>query len=562
MIDAFTQRSRIAYFSMEIALRAEIHTYAGGLGILAGDTVRSCADLELPVVFVTLISRAGYLKQSIDAGGRQIEQPDPWEPERWAQPLGAKITVTIEGRDVWVRPWLYRHKGTLGYEIPVLLLDTILNENAPEDRDICRNLYGGDDAYRLNQEIVLGIGGYRLLRALGFDIETYHMNEGHSVLLALELLHGHRRANGGPVEHAVYDPDIARQRCVFTTHTPVEAGHDRFPYDLVERKLAGTVDIAALKAIAGAEGLNMTRLALNLSGYVNGVAKRHAEISRQLFPGYRVHAITNGVHVETWTCESFTQLYQSHFPNWRHEPEVLVRADGLDDTEVWEAHQRAKLDLLSRVAEETGTSLSPDVLTIGYARRMTGYKRLDLLFSNLDRLRALARDHPFQIVIAGKAHPRDEGGKRIIEALHRCKTELAPDIPVVFLANYDMDLARPLTSGSDVWLNTPLPPLEASGTSGMKAALNGVLNLGVLDGWWMEACIDGTTGWAIGDANLGTAADDAEDLYLKLEGDVLPLFYRGRKHWIWMMKQSISKIASQFNSQRMMRRYASEAYLR
>ncbi|WP_158045280.1 alpha-glucan family phosphorylase [Skermanella pratensis] len=562
MIDEFTRRSRIAYFSMEIALRPEIHTYAGGLGILAGDTVRSCADLELPVVFVTLISRMGYIRQEIDAGGRQVEHPDPWEPERWARKLGAKVAVVIEGRDVWIQPWLYRHRGSLGYEIPVLLLDTVLDENAPEDRDICASLYGGDDAYRLNQEIVLGIGGYRLLRSLGFDIETYHMNEGHSALLAMELLHGRRRPNGGPAEHAGYDPEAARQQCVFTTHTPVEAGHDRFAYDLVTRKLDGTLDIAALKAFSGPDCLNMTRLALNLSGYVNGVAKRHAEISRKLFPGYRVHAITNGVHVETWTSESFAQLYQDHFPQWRHEPEALMRADGLDDGEVWKAHRQAKLALLDRVAQETGTRLSPDVLTLGYARRMTGYKRLDLLFSDPDRLRSLARRHPFQVVVAGKAHPRDEGGKRIIEALHRCRDALAGDIPVVFLPNYDMDLARPLTSGSDVWLNTPLPPLEASGTSGMKAALNGVLNLGVLDGWWIEACVDGTTGWAIGDANLGTAGDDAEDLYRKLETDVLPLFYTDRARWIWMMKQSISKIASHFNSQRMMRRYASEAYLR
>jgi starch phosphorylase len=562
MIDAFTQRSRIAYFSMEIALRPEIHTYAGGLGILAGDTVRSCADLELPVVFVTLVSRDGYLRQSIGGEGEQIEHADPWEPERWAKPLGAKVAVAIEGRDVWVRPWLYRHKGTLGYEIPVLLLDTLLDENAPQDRDICRSLYGGDSAYRLNQEIVLGMGGYRLLRALGFEIETYHMNEGHSALLALEMLHGHRHLNGNTAGHAAYDPEVARQHCVFTTHTPVEAGHDRFPYDMVEGKLKGVVDIAELRAVAGGPDLNMTRLALNLSGYVNGVAKRHAEISRQLFPGYRVHAITNGVHVETWTCGSFAQLYQRHFPNWGHEPEVLVRADGLDDAAVWEAHGRAKLALLNRIAQETGTSLSPDTLTLGFARRMTGYKRLDLLFSDLDRLRALAKTHLFQIVIAGKAHPHDEDGKRVIQALHRRKAELTADIPVAFLANYDMDLARLLTSGSDVWLNTPLPPLEASGTSGMKAALNGVLNLGVLDGWWMEACIDGTTGWAIGDADLGTADDDAEDLYRKLEGAVLPLYYGDRARWIWMMKQSISKIASYFNSQRMMRRYASEAYLR
>ena len=571
MIDMFTQRSRIAYFSMEIALRPEIHTYAGGLGILAGDTMRSCADLELPVVFVTLISRAGYLRQSIDAEGRQVEQPDPWEPERWATPLGAKIAVAIEGRDVWVRPWLYRHKGTLGYEIPVLLLDTVLDENAPEDRDICRDplwrrrCVPPEPGDRAGHRRLPPAAGARLRhRDLSHERRAFRVAGAGTAARASpdERRPAGRAVSGQPAGHAVYDPEIARQRCVFTTHTPVEAGHDRFPYDLVERKLAGTIDISALKAIAGPEGLNMTRLALNLSGYVNGVAKRHAEISQQLFPGYRVHAITNGVHVETWTCESFAQLYQDHFPNWRHEPEVLVRADGLEDAAVWEAHQRAKLDLLSRVSSETGTDLSPDVLTLGFARRMTGYKRLDLMFSNLDRLLALARDHPFQIVIAGKAHPRDEGGKRIIQSLHRYKTELAPHIPIVFLPNYDMDLARPLTSGSDVWLNTPLPPLEASGTSGMKAALNGVLNLGVLDGWWMEACIDGTTGWAIGDANLGTAADDAEDLYRKLEDDVLPLFYSGRARWIWMMKQSISKIAGYFNSQRMMRRYASEAYLR
>ncbi|QQP91724.1 alpha-glucan family phosphorylase [Skermanella sp. TT6] len=562
MIDEFTRRSRIAYFSMEIALRPEIHTYAGGLGILAGDTVRSCADLELPVVFVTLVSRMGYLRQEIDAGGRQVEHPDPWEPDRWARRLGAKVAVVIEGRDVWIQPWLYRHRGSLGYEIPVLLLDTVLDENAPEDRDICASLYGGDDAYRLSQEIVLGIGGYRLLRSLGFDIETYHMNEGHSALLAMELLHGHRRPNGGPADHAGFDPEMARQQCVFTTHTPVEAGHDRFPYDLVMRKLDGTLDIPALKALSGPDCLNMTRLALNLSGYVNGVAKRHAEISRRLFPGYRVHAITNGVHVETWTCDSFARLYQDHFPQWRHEPEALMLADGLDDGEVWKAHRQAKLAFLDRIAAETGTRLAPDVLTLGFGRRMTGYKRLDLLFSDLDRLRTLARGQPFQVVVSGKAHPRDEGGKRIIEAIHRCRDALGGDVPVVFLPNYDMDLARSLVSGPDVWLNTPLPPLEASGTSGMKAALNGVLNLGVLDGWWIEACIDGTTGWAIGDADLGTAGDDAEDLYRKLEADVLPLFYGDRPRWIWMMKQSISKIASQFNSQRMMRRYASEAYLR
>jgi glycogen phosphorylase len=560
MIVPFAQRTRIAYFSMEIALRPEIHTYAGGLGVLAGDTVRSCADLELPVVFVTLASIDGYLKQTIDAGGRQVEDADPWEPARWAVPLGAKIAVEIEGRDVWVRPWLYVHKGGLGYEVPVLLLDTDLAENRPDDRAITGRLYGGGDAYRLRQEIVLGIGGLRLLRALGFEIETHHLNEGHSALLALELLHSRHRPNGGG--GLAEGIEWVRERCVFTTHTPVEAGHDRFSYDMVQRLLTGFLDVAAIRAVAGQDCLNMTRLALVLSGYVNGVAKRHAEISSRLFPGIRVRAITNGVHVETWTSASFAGLYERHLPHWQHEPELLVRADGFADDEVWEAHCVAKRELIGHVAATTGTALSQETMVIGFARRMTGYKRPDLLFADLDRLRAIAGRHPFQVVLAGKAHPHDERGNELIGEIHRCAAELSGTIPVVFLPNYDMELAKRLTAGVDVWLNTPLPPLEASGTSGMKAALNGVLNLSVLDGWWMEACTDGTTGWAVGDVGLGTAADDAEDLYRKLEQATLPTYYEDRARWIWMMKQTISKIAYYFNSQRMMRRYASEAYLR
>ncbi len=568
MLDTLVQRTKIAYFSMEIALRPEMHTYAGGLGILAGDTVRSCSDLELPVVFVTLLSRDGYLKQIIDGDGRQTEEPDPWDPNRWARPLGAKVAISLAGRDVWVRPWLCIHHGGSGYDVPVILLDTDLDENAAADRGITHALYGGDPAHRLRQEIVLGIGGVRLLRALGFEIGTFHMNEGHAALLALELLRSRPRhnngngGNGGNGEARGYDADWVRERCVFTTHTPVEAGHDRFPYDLVSQLLTAFLEPAVIMPFAGDDGLNMTRLALSLSGYVNGVAKRHAETSRRLFPGFRIHAITNGVHGETWTCPSVAALFHQCLPNWLHEPELLVRADRIDDASIWEAHRAAKAALLAEVRARTGRTLAPDTLTLGFARRMTGYKRPDLLFTDLDRLRRLAGRHPFQVLVAGKAHPEDDTGKRAIEAIHRHAEALAGDVPVVFLANHDMALAQRLTAGCDVWLNTPLPPLEASGTSGMKAALNGVLNLSVLDGWWMEACIEGTTGWAIGDAELGTADDDADDLYRALEERVLPTFYGDRARWIWMMKQSVSKIGSCFNSQRMMRRYASEAYLR
>jgi len=563
-LDPFLHRTHVAYFSMEIALRPEIHTYSGGLGILAGDTARSCADLEMPVIFVTLLSRAGYLRQEISPEGAQIDHPDPWEPDQWATPLGAKIVVEIERREVWVRPWLYQLKGGTGYVVPVLLLDVDLDENAPEDRRLTDSLYGGDDAYRFKQEIILGLGGMRLLRGLGFEIRTYHLNEGHSALLTLELLRRHRLAPEmlRPGD-CIYDTAEVRQRCVFTTHTPVEAGHDRFSYDLVERTLGEPIELEQLRILAGSESLNMTRLAFDLSGYVNGVAARHALTAHRMFPGFRVRAITNGVHPSTWTHQGFAALYQAHFPTWQHEPEVLMRADQLPDAAVWGAHEQAKQALSARVAELTGVTLDPELPLLGFARRMTGYKRPELLFSDLDRLRAIARRHPFQIVLAGKAHPRDLPGKQTIERLHADIRELASAVPAIFLPNYDKALAQDLVAGVDVWLNTPLPPLEASGTSGMKAALNGALNFSVLDGWWLEGCIEGCTGWAIGDdGDVSEHGGDARDLYAKLEVLILPLYHGDRARWIWMMKQAISKIASHFNSQRMMRRYASEAYFR
>lgn len=563
-LDPFLPQTRIAYFSMEIAVRTEMHTYSGGLGVLAGDIVRSCADLELPVVFVTLASRSGYIKQEIDWQGRQVDSPDPWDPSAWTVPLEAMVAVSIEGREVWLRPWLHSFVCPLGRRVPVLLLDTDLEENSPEHRRITDSLYGGDAAYRLRQEIVLGVGGVRVLRALGFDIRTYHMNEGHAALLSLELLRETRRPSEdvGPGESA-YDPVRVREMCIITTHTPVAAGHDRFSYDLVEHCLGDHLDLAELKLLGGSDGLNMTLLAFNLSGSINGVARRHAETTSRSFPGYHVRAITNGVHVPTWTHASFARLFQARVPHWRHEPEVLSVADQLKDEDVWTAHQEAKRDLLQLVKSTCGVEMREDVPLMGFARRMTGYKRPDLLFSDLSRLTEIARRQPFQLVFAGKAHPHDEPGKRLIEELHRHMAHLSNVIPMVFLPNYDMTMAATLVAGADVWLNTPLPPMEASGTSGMKAAVNGVLNLSVLDGWWLEGCIDGVTGWAIGnDGEIEPGAAHADVLYGRLEETVLPLYYQDRGKWIWMMKQSISKLGSYFNSQRMMRRYATETYLR
>lgn len=565
MLDEFTHSPRIAYFSMEIALANNIPTYAGGLGVLAGDTVRSAADLEVPMVVVTLVSRMGYFRQKLDAQGCQQEMPDPWDPEITATPLNAKVVVSIEGQRVWVGAWLYIVKGERVGRQPVILLDTNLDENSLEDRQLTHYLYGGDQTYRLKQEIVLGVGGVRLLRALGFEVSEYHMNEGHSALLAVELLRRYafpsRDLRPGESE---YDIPRVRELCNFTTHTPVEAGQDRFPYDLV-RRLFGEeyIDFNTLKRLGGNEELNMTRLALNLSEYVNGVAERHAEISRKMFPGYHLKAVTNGVHPYTWTSLSFSRLYDKHLTGWCHEPELLIRADCcITDAAVWEAHREAKAALIEKIKTLTGVTLNPKVPIFGFARRMTAYKRPDLLFSDMARLKAIAQQWPFQLVMAGKAHPRDEGGKRLIEQIHGHLDELDGIIRGIYLPNYDMDQALALVAGVDVWMNTPLRPLEASGTSGMKAAFNGVPHLSVLDGWWIEGCIEGVTGWAVGDSTESANGNDAYSLYEKLEHTVLPLYYTNQPGWVAVMKGAICKSASYFNSHRMMRRYASEAYLR
>lgn len=562
LFEGFLREPRVAYFSMEIALHEEIPTYSGGLGVLAGDTMRSAADLGLPMIGVTLVSRAGYFRQEI-IHGEQVEHPDVWHPEKRCRSLPARVAVSIGGRDVWIGAWLHLVEGHCGGAIPVVLLDTDLTDNSPEDREITHRLYGGDDAYRVKQEIVLGIGGVRMLAALGVKVLKYHLNEGHAAFLTLELLrrHSHTAQEAGTTGGSHHDTAAVRSRCVFTTHTPVDAGHDKFPYALAEPLLGDFTDGAELRALAGEDRLNMTRLALNLSERVNGVARRHAEVSRRMFPGYEIRAITNGVHPWTWACDSYRRLYDRCIPNWCHEPELLMRASGIADEELRAAHADAKAALADEIVRLGGRAPDPTVATIGFGRRMTPYKRPDLVFSDLDRLRAIARRHPFQIVLAGKAHPRDSGGKQLIERLQEYAHQLQDAVPVVFLPDYNVRIARLLVSGVDVWLNTPECPLEASGTSGMKAALNGVPNLSVLDGWWLEGWIEGVTGWAIGCDGEHDDADDSRSLYGQLENVVLPLFYKDATGWTKVMKGAISYNASYFNSHRMMRRYAAEAYL-
>ena len=554
-LEGVLKGQKIAYFSMEVGLISEIPTYAGGLGTLAGDAIRSSADLKLPLVAVTLISKRNYFRQKLDQNGRQTEQPHEWSPERFMTLVPNEVHVQIEGRSVKVKAWLYKYQSVTGGLVPVLFLDTDFEGNTSEDREITFYLYGGNERYRLKQEAILGFGGVRMLDALGFKVRKFHMNEGHSSLLAVELL----RKNGA-------DPEKVKELCVFTTHTPVEAGHDKFSYDMVAEVL-GEGDLATLEEYGGGDRLNMTCLALNLSNYVNGVAKRHQEISSKMFAGYEIHSVTNGVHSFTWTGKSFRKIFDKYLPGWAIEPELLAKVDIIPDCEISQAHEEQKKILIDYTNQTTNANLSTDDFTVGFARRATEYKRPTLLFSNLDRLRAISRSGKFQVIFGGKAHPRDDGGKRLIEQIYSYAKQLKEDIEIVYLEDYSMDIAAKMVSGVDIWLNTPLRPMEASGTSGMKAAHNGVINLSVLDGWWMEGWIENLTGWSIGPANVENLINqalfdkEADDLYNKLEYVIIPMFYERHDEWIKMMKNSIGKIAYYFNSHRMMRRYVTDAYL-
>jgi len=542
---------------MEIGLVNDIPTYSGGLGVLAGDMIKSSADLKLPLVAVTLLSKRGYFRQELTEEGKQIEHLVEWEPSKIMELLPIETKVQIQRREVSIKAWLYNVQSLTGGVVPILLLDSDVEGNLSEDREITSFLYGRDKRYRLKQEIVLGIGGARILEALGFSIRKYHMNEGHSSLLTLELLKRYRM-----------DIDRVRELCIFTTHTPVEAGHDKFSYDLVQEIMGEIVPFEVLKKFGGdTQRLNMTRLALNLSEFVNGVAKRHKDVSRALFPGYEIHSITNGIHSYTWTSESFRELYDKYMPGWANEPELLVRVGGIPDEKIWQAHMEAKKVLIDYVNNVPNIHMDYDTLTLGFARRATGYKRANLLFSDLEKLKKVNKKGKMQIVLAGKAHPKDEPGKRIIQEIFGYIDKLKDAIKIVYLEDYDMELAARLIPGVDVWLNTPLRPLEASGTSGMKAAHNGVINFSVLDGWWIEGCVEGVTGWAIGpypDEQLSTEETtirELDDLYNKSEYIIIQMFYQNRDKWIRMMKNSIEKIAYYFNSHRMMRRYVTEAYL-
>jgi glycogen phosphorylase len=555
--------SLIAYFSMEMGLDPAIPTYSGGLGVLAGDTLRAAADRGIAMMGVSLMYRKGYFRQRLDVQGNQSEAPYEWSPGQLLERMETTASIVIEGRTVQIQAWRYEVHGVRGDVVPVYFLDTDLPQNDPGDRRLTDYLYGGDTRYRLCQEMILGVGGVAILKALGYaGIETYHMNEGHAALLAPALLD---LSSGGPPS-AVSSGNIERVRsqCVFTTHTPVPAGHDQFPVHLV-RKVLGDSWTAALEAHGCVlEGtLNMTYLALFFSRYINGVSMRHEQVSQGMFPRYPINSITNGVHAVTWTAPAVQRLYDLHIPEWRRDNRYLRYVVGISLAEVQRAHGEAKRELLEQVASRTGVQLDATVMTLGFARRATLYKRPDLLFSDIGYLERIARQvGPLQIIYGGKAHPRDDGGKSMIRRVFQARETLRDTVKVVYLEEYDMTLGKYICSGVDLWLNTPQRPQEASGTSGMKAALNGVPSLSVLDGWWIEGHEEGITGWSIGEdwEHDGSSLKDSASLYNKLETIIVPMYYNQPLAWAKVMRSAIALNGSFFNAQRMVSQYVDNAY--
>lgn len=576
--------AKVAYFSMEVALDNELPTYSGGLGVLAGDTLRAAADMGLPVCAVTLLYRQGYFKQSIDDKGKQIEHAVKWNPDDLLELLTPVVTIVIEGKKVQVRAYRYLIKGAKGHHVPVYFLDAAWGSNSPEHQKLSEQLYGGDEHYRLCQEALLGLGGVAMLEALGLPpvkdlhhhkntvghfsthesgLEVYHMNEGHAALLTMALL---QRAPG-------HDPAWVKERCVFTTHTPVPAGHDTFPIPLAEKVLGKDMVKSLVEfKVCPHERLNMSELAIHFSRFINGVAKRHAEVSRKMFPGVEIDAITNGVHAVSWTADATRELFDKWCPGWREDNNHLRYACEIPLVDVFEAHKEAKGALLAEVAKRTGIVLSPNVFTIGFARRAAEYKRADLLFHNMEALAQIGRRFPLQVVFAGKAHPKDMGGKKIIERVVNGAENLKEHgIKAVYVENYDMTFGRLITSGADIWLNNPVKPLEASGTSGMKAAINGVPSLSTLDGWWVEGCVENLVGWEIKDPAdaFGESKDDgvhrdiaAQSIYELLDQVIIPGFYNDPLWYASIMRNAIALNGPYFNTHRMVLQYLVQAYTR
>lgn len=538
----------VGYFTAEIGLWSELHTYSGGLGVLAGDHVKSAADAEIDLVGVTLLYREGYGRQHIDNDGNQTETFGAIDPADHLIDTGLDLTLPLDDGTIHAKIWKVEVVGVTGHVVPVYFMDTHHPKNSEYHQRLGARLYGGDDDVRIRQEYLLGVGGVRLLNKLKKNFSGLHLNEGHCTFALLELL-----SQGWTRE------DLSK-KILFTTHTPVPAGHDRFEWDDVNEVLGDLMPedaVELVKSVGDPEDgarCSMSHLAVALAEQVNAVSNLNAQVASTMFDNYHIHPLTNGVHHITWTSPTMSALFDEKLPGWKVDPTQLGYAGTLSDDDLLAARGKNRRIFRELVKASTGVELEEERLTIGFARRFATYKRANLVFKNLERLSRIGGGK-IQFVFSGKAHPRDDGGKQLIRDIYGSAKHLEQEIPVAFLENYDMDTGLAITSGVDIWLNNPVRPMEASGTSGMKAAMNGVPNCSILDGWWPEGCQHGVNGWAIGESEDDRNDDrDADNIYSVLENDVIPAWEKGGSVWANIMRSSIATSA-RFTGARMISEY-------
>jgi len=542
---------------MEVGVDSRIRTYSGGLGVLAGDMAYSFADLGYPATFVTLLSRNGYTSQRLDASAGQLDSPEPWDWKELLSPTGVMTTMEVWGKPQTIGAWEYRIRGKA--ETSVLFLDVDYSQNDRAVREATDRLYGGEPTDRLTQDIILGIGGYRVLKALGRDVDMYHLNESHAAFAIIELLR-----DAGSAE-------ATRRKCAFTTHTPVAAGNDVFRVEAVEGALKGYSWVNwGEESSDGA--VNLSRLASKYSGVTSAVSMKHSFVAERVVGHDRIVYVTNGAYHRRWVHPELKKLYDKHLGGWEDTPSLMGGAVELPSEALSSAHAVAKHSLVNLVNLRHPGHFDESVLTICVAKRFTGYKRNGMLLGDQEKLQMIAEEEGgLQVVYAGKTHPRDASAKAMLADILR-KADLlnraARKVRVAVLENYDIDMAKVLVAGADVWLNNPRRPLEACGTSGIKAAMNGVLNLSVYDGWWLEGGIDGVNGWGVGkradwsDLSDSVEGEDEASLYSKLSTSVLPTFYKERERWVDMQKRSIATVGPLFNSYRMVEEYVTRVYAR
>lgn len=534
---------KIAYFSMEVALEEGLETYAGGLGILAGDLLRSAHDLGLPMIGLSLLNNKGYFDQSLDKTGEQTELPEKNFDFSRLKKMPQTIRVNIGTDEVVVGAWQY----LIDSEAPIYLLDTNIPENKAEYQNLTSSLYGGDKEYRLKQEIILGRGGVKMLSELGYDIHKFHINEGHGIMAAIELF-----SLSTQVSEAEKIKEV-RKKIVFTIHTSIKAAQDILAAETIIKNIPDFP--VNLPGITKENKISLTDVGVYFSNYVSGVSLSHKNVLEKIFPDIDVHAVTNGVRALTWTAPEFQALYDKYIPGWRMSSSFLVEANSIPLSDLWQAHQKAKERLLDYITQKQEIFLKAKTFTIGFARRFTAYKRPLMLLTDIDRLLSIHQEvGKIQIIYAGKAHPNDLDGKKMIKEIYRIKEANRDKIDIVFLEDYEMSIAKLMVAGVDLWLSNPLPPNEASGTSGMKAAHNGVPQLSTFDGWWVEGYIKDKTGWLI--------EGESADLYNILEQEIIPMYYNNPETYQRLMRSTISLSASVFSSERALRKYNGQAYQR